>query len=270
MKTFFASLLLLIVVLVSHAQSLQTKSGFFNAADGTKIWYEVAGSGTPVILIHGFIAHSDSWKRGLLYNDLLNAGYQVITLDLRGNGKSDKPHTEEAYINDVEAKDIMKLADILKLKKYSVVGYSRGAIIASRVLMLDKRVVGTVMGGMGSDFMDPNWHRRILFYEELSGKKEVKELEALIKYITDSGLDRQALALMQFGQPSTSKEEFSNVKKHVLVISGNEDNDNGSAKALSELIPHSIYATVPGDHNTTSRSQEFSDEVLKYLHKVTK
>jgi pimeloyl-ACP methyl ester carboxylesterase len=270
MKTISFFILSFFAIKASFAQTLQHKADWMTAVDGTKIYYEVTGTGSPVILIHGFIVNSESWKKTMLLNDLLNEGYQVITLDLRGNGKSDKPHTEAAYINDAEAKDIMKLADVLKLKKYSVVGYSRGAIIASRVLVLDKRLVGCVIGGMGSDFTNPEWHRRILFYEELSGKKEVKALEGLIKYIQDTGLDREALALMQFGQPSTSKDEFSAVKKHVLVICGTEDDDNGSAKALSEMIPHSIFATVPGNHNNASHSKEFSEEVLKYLHKVTR
>ena len=34
----------------------------------------------------------ESWKKTSLYDDLLKAGFKVITLDLRGNGKSDKPH----------------------------------------------------------------------------------------------------------------------------------------------------------------------------------
>ena len=106
---------------------------FFTSFDSTKIYYEVKGEGFPVVLIHGFSGTGEGWKKGPLYNDLLDAGYQVIILDQRGNGRSDKPHTDAAYANDAEAKDIMGLATSLKLKKYYVVGYSRGSIIASRL-----------------------------------------------------------------------------------------------------------------------------------------
>ena len=68
---------------------------------------------------------------------------------MRGNGNSDKPHDSTAYDNDAEAKDIMLLMHRLKIKQYSAVGYSRGSIITARLLVLDKRVMNAVMGGMG-------------------------------------------------------------------------------------------------------------------------
>src|SRR3979411_2286396 len=78
-------------------------SGFFISFDGIKIYYEVKGNGKPVLLVHGFIVNGESWKKTSLYDDLLKGGFKVITLDLRGNGKSDKPHNPEAYAKDAEA-----------------------------------------------------------------------------------------------------------------------------------------------------------------------
>src|SRR6185369_1258295 len=97
------------------------------------------------------------WKKTALYNDLLAAGYRVIILDQRGNGKSDKPDNEAGYANDAEAKDIMGLMTALKVNSYNVVGYSRGSIITARLLVLDSRVKRAVMGGMGLDFTNPDW-----------------------------------------------------------------------------------------------------------------
>src|SRR5215467_1878024 len=67
-------------------------SGYFTSFDGNKIYYEVKGNGRPVLLIHGFIVNGESWKSTALYDSLLKAGFEVVTMDLRGNGKSDKPH----------------------------------------------------------------------------------------------------------------------------------------------------------------------------------
>ena len=86
-------------------------SGYLVSFDSTKIYYEVRGSGFPVLLVHGFITNSTSWKRTALYDSLLAAGNKVILIDLRGNGKSDKPHNEEAYTNDAGDKDIMLLIE---------------------------------------------------------------------------------------------------------------------------------------------------------------
>jgi pimeloyl-ACP methyl ester carboxylesterase len=264
MKRSFFTMLLTLLVYSAIAQ--YEESGSFHSFDSTKIYYEVNGKGPAVLLIHGFIVNSESWKKAALYTDLIKDGFKVITIDLRGNGQSDRPHVPEAYEKDAEAKDIVALANLLGLQEYSVVGYSRGSIIASRVLLLDKRVDQAVLGGMGADFTNPKWPRRIMFYEALMGKP-VKELEGAIKYVKEQQLDMLALAYMQKGQPSTSKKELSKINKPVLVICGAEDEDNGSSKTLSELIPSATYVRVPGNHNNTSRSPEFSGAVISFLKK---
>jgi len=263
MRNLILGLLLAITTLPAFANTPDSLL-FFTASDGIKIHYEVKGTGKPVVLVHGFIVDGESWKRTALYNDLLTNGYQVITLDQRGNGKSDKPHNAEAYANDAEAHDIMGLVSFLKLKSYDVVGYSRGAIITARLLVLDKRVNHAVLGGMGDDFTNPEWPRRIMFYKALSGEP-VKELEAVVKRVQDTGLDQQALAMMQKEQPSTSKEALGKIKKPVLVICGTEDSDNGSATKLAALIPHSVYRTVPGNHGGAVGTKEFGAEVLSFF-----
>ncbi|HTQ65611.1 MAG TPA: alpha/beta fold hydrolase [Puia sp.] len=241
-------------------------SGYFSSFDGTRIYYEVKGSGEPVVLVHGFIVDGESWKKTVLYDDLLKRGNKVITLDLRGNGKSDKPHDSTAYANDAEAKDIMGLVQMLGLQHYGVVGYSRGSIIIARLLVLDKRITKAVMGGIGVDFTNPNWPRRIMFYKALSGEP-VKELEPMVKRVQESGLDQKALACMQQEQPSTSKEELAGIKQPVLIICGDIDQDNGSSQELVKLIPHAIHTTVPGDHGSASRSKEFSEKIISFLSK---
>jgi pimeloyl-ACP methyl ester carboxylesterase len=239
-------------------------SGYYTSFDGTKIWYEVKGTGEPVVLVHGFIVNGESWKRTVLYPDLLKAGYQVITLDLRGNGRSDKPHEAAFYSNDAEAKDIMGLLKSLKIKKYSVVGYSRGSIITARLLALDKRVKKAVMGGMGTDFTNPEWPRRKLFYRALSGDS-VPELTQMVNYVRTSGLDQQALALLQKEQPSTPKEVLKKVKQPVLVICGSNDSDNGNAAELATLFTHGVYKSTPGDHNNASKTPDFSAAIVQFL-----
>jgi pimeloyl-ACP methyl ester carboxylesterase len=241
-------------------------SGYYKSFDNTKIYYEIRGEGEPIVLVHGFVVNGESWKRGALYNDLLKSGYKVITFDMRGNGKSDKPHDPARYENDAEAKDIMGLLSKLKISKYKTVGYSRGAIIVSRLLLLDKRATAGVMGGMGSDFTNPDWPRRIMFYEGLMGK-DIKEVEGLKKYAREAKLDTLALAYLQRAQPSTSREELKSLKQKVLVIAGTEDSDNGSAEELAQLIPGAKFAACPGDHNNASKTEEFSKAIIDFLKK---
>jgi len=265
---FFITLLILINKAEAQQDSLSEKfpvdSNYLTSFDGTKIYYEVRGEGKPVLLVHGFIVNSTSWKRGQLYYDLLNAGYKVIILDMRGNGRSDKPHDSTAYDNDAEAKDIMLLMDHLKIKEYSAVGYSRGSIITARLLVLDKRVKTAVMGGMGTDFTNPNWPRRIMFYHAMIGDS-IPELKGAVDYVKQQHLDQLALAYLQRSQPSTSKEVLAKIKQPVLVICGDKDSDNGSAGELAKLLPNAAMATVPGDHNRASGTTEFSIAVKVFL-----
>ena len=110
------------------AQEVAPDTATFESFDGTKIYYESRGQGKPVVLIHGFISNMESWKRAALYNDLTSNGFKVILIDLRGNGRSDRPHVAEAFEDDAEAMDVKIMADKLGLQKYSVVGYSAGSV----------------------------------------------------------------------------------------------------------------------------------------------
>lgn len=258
----------LALLVISLPRSVQADrvapTRFYESFDHVRIHYEVTGKGEPVVLLHGFTGTAESWKRTALYTELVDAGFKVIVPDMRGNGLSDRPHEPEAYEKDAEARDIMGLAKHLKLRRYAVIGYSRGSIIASRLLVLDRRVSKAVLGGMGSDFTNPEWPRRILFYRALIGEP-VPELSGFIKYVKDSGVDRLAMAYLQRAQPSTSRAELAAVRQPVLVISGDVDEDNGSSKELASWLPRSEYRRVPGDHNSTSRSEGFAEEVLRFI-----
>jgi pimeloyl-ACP methyl ester carboxylesterase len=242
-------------------------SGYFKSFDSTRIYYEVQGNGYPVVMVHGFVVNGNSWKRTALFTDLLQNGYKVITMDLRGNGKSDKPKNDSAYMNDAEAKDIMGLVDHLHLHLYHLIGYSRGSIIASRLMVKDNRVGKVVLGGMGADFTNPQWPRRVLFYRTLNGDTLPPSLEGFVKFAKQAGLDTKVLALIQKYQPSTSEEELARCKNKVLVICGDEDKDNGDGKELAKLIHGATFVEVPGMHNTTMQTKAFSEAVISFLEK---
>lgn len=274
MRAIFQSTIFIVFISLGFVSAAQVSStemrsptdsgAYFKSFDGTKIYYEVKGNGEPVLLVHGFIVNGQSWKRTELYKDLLADGYKVIILDQRGNGFSDKPHDSTAYDNDAEAKDIMRLMKELNIKKYNAVGYSRGSIIVARLLVLDKNIKKAVMGGMGAEFTNPLWPRRIMFYHALRGDS-VPELKAMVDNVKKQGLDQLALAYLQRSQPSTSKEELGKVKQPVLIICGDKDSDNGSAKELADLFKHPTYKITPGDHGGASRTKEFSIEVISFL-----
>jgi len=145
------------------------------------------------------------------------------------------------------------------------VGYSRGSIITSRLLVLDKRLRRAVMGGMGDAYTNPDWPRRVHAYRALMGDTTLHDVDDMMNYIHSQHFDQLALAYQQKYQPSTSREELHKVHKPVLIVRGTEDKENGSETTLNKLIPNSILVYVPGNHNTAIRNAEFSTAVLRFL-----
>jgi pimeloyl-ACP methyl ester carboxylesterase len=240
----------------------------FKSFDGIKISYTDEGTGTPVILIHGFISGGSSWYNSPLKKSLIDKGYRVIIPDMRGNGNSDKPHNDEAYSDNAEIKDLMALVDHLNLQKYISIGYSRGSILLAKLLTLDSRIEKAVIGGMGLDFTNPEWERRKIFAEAFNENAQTTELTAgAVNYAKKLGADFRALHLMQKHQPVTSVEELVKINTKILVIAGDADNDNGNPEDLQKYLPNSALKIIPGTHNNTANSKEFAISILDFLSK---
>jgi len=94
------------------------------------LYYEDHGSGSPVVLIHGWPLSGASWEKQT--NALLAAGHRVITYDRRGFGRSSK--TGVGYNYDTFASDLDKVLKKLDLKKAALVGFSMGSGEVTRYL----------------------------------------------------------------------------------------------------------------------------------------
>jgi non-heme chloroperoxidase len=86
------------------------------------LYYEDHGTGTPIVLIHGYPLSGASWEKQVPV--LLDAGYRVITYDRRGFGKSSQPTT--GYNYDTFAEDLHELITELELSDVALVGFSMG------------------------------------------------------------------------------------------------------------------------------------------------
>ena len=94
------------------------------------LYYEVQGTGKPVVLIHGWPLSGRAWEAQL--PALVEAGYQVITYDRRGFGQSSKPWN--GYDYDTLAQDLKGLMDELDLTDTTIVGFSMGGGEVARYL----------------------------------------------------------------------------------------------------------------------------------------
>jgi pimeloyl-ACP methyl ester carboxylesterase len=100
-----------------------------NPDDGTRIAYRVTAgagaSGTPVVLVHGTALSQAIW-RGFGYLKALSPERPVVTLDLRGHGRSDKPHDGASYEMHRFESDVLAVLDVLGIARAHYVGYSLG------------------------------------------------------------------------------------------------------------------------------------------------
>ncbi|HSL69514.1 MAG TPA: alpha/beta fold hydrolase [Longimicrobiales bacterium] len=115
-------------------------------SNGILIHYIEQGQGEPIVLIHGNLGSAERWVRsGVLAN--LARDYRVIALDLRGFGKSGKPHDPKQYGRELGL-DVVRLLDHLEINRAHIVGYSMGAAIAAHLLTSHpERVLTATLGG---------------------------------------------------------------------------------------------------------------------------
>lgn len=100
-------------------------------ADGVALNVAVGGSGSPVVLLHGFPQTHLMWRH--VAADLA-ADHTVIVPDLRGYGDSDKPAEdgEDTYAKRTMAADVVELARRLGHERFALAGHDRGALVAVR------------------------------------------------------------------------------------------------------------------------------------------
>lgn len=97
----------------------------FTTCNGIKVFYEIHGTGTPLILISGLGGDHYFWQSSLA---VLAEKFQVITFDTRGIGQTDTP--AEPYSMDVFVADLLALLNNLQIDKAHLLGFSMGGNIA--------------------------------------------------------------------------------------------------------------------------------------------
>src|SRR5579885_82228 len=101
---------------------------YSTTSDGTRLHYlDRAGSGTVLMLVHGYTGSSADWEELL---PLLPGDWRIVRTDLRGAGESDKPET--GYLIETYARDLADLAAALSLPPFVLIGHSMGGAVAAR------------------------------------------------------------------------------------------------------------------------------------------
>jgi pimeloyl-ACP methyl ester carboxylesterase len=126
-RALYSSAAILVFALTTHipAHAQKRIEDRFATVNGVRLHYLVAGSGDPVILLHGYAENSHMWRP--LIPELAKT-HTVIAPDLRGFGQSSKPG--DGYTKKAMAQDIHALATSLGYRRATIVGHDIGLMVA--------------------------------------------------------------------------------------------------------------------------------------------
>ena len=242
---------------------------------GLSLAYDIAGQGQPVLLVHGFASSGKvNWVDTGWVETLVGAGYQAITLDNRGHGRSDKPHDPELYYPSLMAEDAVALLDHLGLERAAVIGYSMGARIAAFMAFAHpERVACAVFGGMAMNLVngltDGNDIIAGLRAPDLSDLTHPTARQFRI-FADHTGSDREALAAcMETSRQPMARADVRRIEVPVLVAVGEADEMAGHPEPLAELLPHGKAVLIPKrDHMRATGDKVFKAAALDFLGKA--
>jgi pimeloyl-ACP methyl ester carboxylesterase len=226
-------------------------SDYFTASDGVKIHYLVLGQGTPVVLIHGYTgtAEGNWFMNGIA--DALAPKHQVVAIDVRGHGLSDKPHDKDKY-GDRLWKDVIELMDHLKIQRAHVHGYSMGGGIVTQLLIHHPdRFITAVYGGSGVREEDPEWVAKVP--KDKPGP-DPKEAEASKKLQSAPNRDQEALTAVRqsFAGQMRPKIDLTTIKIPVLAINGEFDSPIAKTHRMQRELKDFQAVVLPGKSHLTA------------------
>ena len=140
---------------------------YIAARDGTRLYYEETGVGTPVVFVHEYAGDYRTWEMQMRY---FSRAHRCVTYSQRGYPPSDVPDDGAKYSQDIARDDVIALMDALKIDKAHIVGHSMGALTALHVgIHYPKRCISATAAGCG--------------YGSSSDPKKVEEMRAVSREI---------------------------------------------------------------------------------------
>lgn len=241
----------------------------FSASDGVELAWRELGEGREIVLLHGFFSNAmTNWVRYGHAAAIAARGFRVIMPDLRAHGSSARPHDPAAYPPDVLADDGFALIAHLGLTDYDLGGYSLGARTVVRMLVRGATPRCAIVAGMGYSGLTQATRRTAHFAHILDNLGRFDRFtpewnaEAFLK--TTKG-DPVALRCVLDSVVDTSPDEIAAITTPTLVLSGDEDEDNGSVADLAAALPRAMLVRTPGGHMSAVTKPDLGTTMAAYL-----
>ncbi len=236
--------------------------------NGIRIHYQIEGDGPPVVLQHGSTSSMQAWYQNG-YVEPLKSDYQLILLDARGHGDSDKPHDSASYALPLRVSDIVAVLDELGIEKAHYYGYSMGGWIGfGMVKHVANRLRALIIGGAhpyadtaeafhGVDGSDPDAF--IAALEKFSGTPSTPESRERIR-----GNDLRALAAAMHDRDSL-EDVVPTMTMPCLFFVGEDDPRCPKVQECIKPMPNARFVSIPGLNHSQANMR--SDLVLPHVTK---
>lgn len=252
----------------------------FAVNKGTQIYYEITGEGPPFLLFHGLTGSSIRW-RDTGYVAGLQDRYQVILIDARGHGQSDKPHHQQDYARKVQAADVLAVLDDLGIEATHFWGHSMGGEVALTLArQTPKRVRSLVITGYtpfaaegGEAAEMAHWASDlgggiegfVTGYEMRHGAlpDDVRH-----RWLANDGQALEACVANMIAESDGSMvAELPRIAAPTLLLVGTEEPFVAFARETASLLARGEFVALPGlDHvQTFLRSDMVLPEVERFL-----
>jgi pimeloyl-ACP methyl ester carboxylesterase len=226
------------------------------SVNGMEMYYELKGSGEPILFIHPPVLPAETFRPQL---DRLFGRYRVLAADLRGHGQS-SPSPSSWDFSDI-ADDLNELLNMLGLHRVWVCGYSAGASIAFEfALTYPDRVKGLIQIGSVPEVRGRFLRGVVRLASSLADNGAVSLLAWLGAWTNTKGF-RRFIALYRASRRSngadaasfyrsyltyTCMDRVHHVDQPVLLVYGEKDKIFGAyAGELVSLLPNSRLACIP-------------------------
>jgi pimeloyl-ACP methyl ester carboxylesterase len=242
---------------------------FWTASDGVELAYHELGQGRPVILLHGLFSDATmNWIKFGHAERIAAEGFRVIMPDLRAHGQSARPHGEQFYPKGILARDLRELIALLGLQEFDLAGFSLGARTTVEGVGEGLRPRRAILGGAGLEGLR-NWKRRKTFFVEAIAMFD-KVQRGDPHWLSIQFMKSQKVDLVASGQLLESFEDafmswLEAFTMPTLVVCGSEDDDNGSAEELANVLSNARFEEIPGTHMSSVTKPQLGEAIANFL-----
>ena len=251
----------------------------YAANDGIRIWYEVDGSGPPLLLHIGFAGWLENWADAG-YVAALRESYRLVLLDPRGQGRCDGPHDPAAYSANHRVGDVLAVLDAEEIDRAHFWGYSMGGHVGYALGRLAPDHVASLVLGEATPF---GGYPRLAegdamldgLRQGMTGLAAQWEAEFPNCWLSPGERERtlasdaEALAaarLAHLMEPDLAEDAVAAIHTPALLYAGTLDEPDPVERA-ARLMPNAAFVALEGlDHaQTFERGDQVLPRVREFL-----